>query len=337
MNTRRLLTLATVLALLLPFGAAGAQTKPVIVTTGFPHYDWMRVVLGGRNSAFHLVLPGDSGADLHSFQPSAGDFIEILTADLLVYNGGVSDVWLTKPVAERDAAGLLSVNLMQALGEGVKCEETVEGMQVSGHEDHDHDADDDHDQDSAALLAGTCSALDEHIWLSLRNAQALVPVLAEAVAALDPAYADTYRTNAQAYLVDLKELDAAYQAAADAATVDTLLLADRFPFLYMMYDYNIAYYAAFNGCSTESEASFETVAFLAQKTKELGLANVLIIEGANEKLARTVIDAAGGPNAEILRLNAMQAVSLAQREEGATYLGLMRDNLTVLKQALGVQ
>ncbi len=371
MNKRKLLALALVMALMVPFALVQAQAKPVIVTTGFPQYDWTRAVLGDRADAFDLVLPGDSGADLHSFQPSAADFITIMTADLLIYNGGVSDVWLDKPVQDREQASLASVSLMAALGDMVRCEETVEGMQVTAH-DHDHDGDadhaadahdshgegaegghdeHDHSEDAAAhddhddhdheaqpsLLAGDCSALDEHIWLSLRNAQALLPVITDAVAALDLEHAATYRANAQAYIEELNALDAAYQQAVDAADNDTLLIADRFPFLYLFADYGISYYAAFNGCSTESEASFETVAFLAGKTDELALENVLIIEGANEKLARTVIGASRSNSADILRMNAMQAVTRQQREEGATYLTIMQDNLTVLSQALGVQ
>lgn len=315
--TRRLAALLLALAIMtaaLP--PALADGRPVLAVTGFAAYDWLASVLGERAAAFDLVLPGDSGADLHSFQPSANDMVTLMTADLLVYNGGASDQWLAEPVADRTRAGRRSLSLMGELSRLVQRQAPGPGQ--------------------ASLLPDPCAALDEHIWLSLRNAQALVTVLAGAMADMDPDHGDTYRRNAQAYAARLQALDAAYQAVAERADGTPLLMADRFPFRYLMHDYQIPYFAAFEGCSTESVASFETVAFLAGKVNELRLRHVLILEDSSERLAHTVISAAGVRTATMLRLNAMQAVSRRQRQAGASYLGIMADNLDVLADALGV-
>ena len=291
-----------------------------VVTTIFPEYDWVSQIVGDNPGGVELTLLLDDGADPHSYQPTADDIVKISACDLFIYVGGESDEWVEDALEEAVNRKMLVVNLLDALGDAAKEEETVEGMQAE--HDHDHE----HEEDEAEY--------DEHVWLSLRNAAALCGVIADALETLDPANGDVYAANAAAYVERLNALDAEYQAAVDAAPVKTLLFGDRFPFRYLADDYGLDYYAAFAGCSAETEASFETVAFLARKLDELGLSAVLTIESGDGKLARTIVESSSAASARILRLDSLQSTTAQELAAGASYLGAMESNLEVLKRAL---
>lgn len=318
---------AVLLALLLLTGlftgCSGNKTpsgndKIKVVATIFPEYDWVRQILGDRADSAELTLLLDSGVDLHSYQPTADDIIKISSCDVFVYVGGESDSWAEKILKEEKNPDMEVVNLMELLGDNAKEEEVAEGMQG---EDHGHEKEE-------------APEYDEHIWLSLKNAKILTRGIAEALCKADAAGAETYRANAEAYVEKLSALDSEYEAAVASSEKKTLLFADRFPFRYLTDDYNLTYYAAFLGCSAESEASFETVAFLAEKTDELNLSSVLTIEGGNRKIAETVIGSTQSKDQKILALNSMQSETLADAESGTTYLSVMEKNLEVLKEAL---
>ena len=312
---------------------AGSQAQPTaeekirIVTTIFPEYDWVREILGDKADSAEITMLLDKGVDLHSYQPTADDLIKISDCDLFVYVGGESDGWVNdalKSAANRDRK---VINLLDVLGDSVKTEEVVEGMQETEHDhDHDHDEDEDHEHEEEK---------DEHVWLSLKNAKTLVGAISKSLQELDPDNKDTYATNAAAYIEKLSALDGEYQAAVDAATYKTLLFGDRFPFRYLVDDYGLSYYAAFVGCSAESEASFETVSFLARKVEELKLPCVLTIEGKNHKIAETIVQNTAGKNQKILTMDSMQSTTAQDVARGTTYLSLMATNLDVLKEALG--
>ena len=321
-----------------------AQKKVSIVATIYPQYDWLKNVLGSRLDAVNLKLLIKNGTDLHSYKPSAQDIAAIASADMVVYVGGESDEWIEKALSATPKAGRVQVNLMEALGDRVKEEEVVEGMQAedehehgdpsasSGTEDHHElaEAHEDHDHEHAEEAEN-----DEHVWLSLKNAEILVKNLAEAVAKLDTANASEYHMNAALYVAKISALDAQYRAAVDSANFKTILFGDRFPFRYLVDDYGIKYFAAFVGCSAESEASFETVAFLAGKMDSLALPAIFTIDGSNGKIARAIFDASKkSKEVAVLTLNSMQSVTDAQMQAGADYLSIMRENLEVLKKAI---
>ena len=295
---------------------SAADKKIRIVTTIFPEYDWVREILGDKGDSAEITMLLDSGVDLHSYQPTADDIIKISDCDLFVYVGGESDEWVEgalKSAANRDRK---VIHLLDALGDSVKEEETVEGMQ---EEEEDHEE----------------KEYDEHVWLSLKNAKTLVGAISAALQELDPDNKDTYAANADAYGQKLSALDAEYQKAVSAGTYKTVLFGDRFPFRYLVDDYGLSYYAAFAGCSAESEASFETISFLARKVDEGKLPCVLTIEGKNHKIAETVVQNTAGKNQKILTMDSMQSATSQDVAGGTTYLSLMEKNLDVLKEALG--
>ena len=471
--------------------------KLSVVTTIFPEYDWVREILGGKAESTDLTMLLDNGVDLHSYQPTADDIVKISDCDLFIYVGGESDEWVKNVLKNAVNKKMKVINLLEMLGDSVKTEEIVEGMQEDGH-DHGHSHDEqltendikdrtlsdfagawkslhpyllngdldkfcqhraEEDEDSSttkdtywekykaswqcdaekisiegnnitftygdgktvsaeytyagyqpkrndegkirsvryqfettsadapkyvqfndhghepgeaehfhtyfgndgfdALMSSKTNPFfvkdalsvegildelmghdhgeekDEHVWLSLKNAKTLVGAIADALQELDPDNKDTYAANASAYIEKLSALDGAYQSAVDGAARKTVLFGDRFPFRYLVDDYGLSYYAAFAGCSAESEASFETVSFLAKKVDELKLPCVLTIEGKNHKLAETIVQSTAGKNQKVLTMDSMQSMTSKDAANGATYLSMMEQNLSVLKEALG--
>lgn len=306
---------------------AAAAPKKRIVTTIFPIYDWVMNVLGEQAENAEVSMLLDNGVDLHSYQPTADDIVRISGCDLFIYVGGESDEWVRDALQEATNKNMTVINLMEALGDSVKEEELVEGME----HDHDHEQEEDHDHDAEAEEA----EYDEHVWLSLKNAVVLCRAIAEALGQIDRENAACYTANAEAYTEKLNTLDAQYQAAVDAAALHTLLFADRFPFRYLADDYALDYYAAFVGCSAETEASFETIIFLAGKLDELGLPAVLQIESADGSIARTVVENTQSRDQQILTMDSMQSTTAKDVAAGANYLSIMEKNLDILKAALG--
>ena len=289
--------------------------KLQIVTTTFPEYDWARNVLGDTEGA-EITLLLDEGVDMHSYQPTARDIVKISTCDLLIYGGGESDAWVQDALVEGADPDMVVISLLETIGDSAKAEETVEGMEAEDEEGEDG------------------SEYDEHVWLSLRNAAVLTGAIADSLARLDPDHAQAYRDNADAYNRELNALDEEYRAAVSGAKVRTLLFGDRFPFRYLTDDYGLDYYAAFAGCSAETEASFETIVFLAHKVDELGLKAILTIETGDQKIAETIRENTSSKDQQILVMDSMQSASSEEAERGVTYLSIMEQNLEVLKKAL---
>lgn len=304
-----------------------------VVATIFPGYDWVRQIMGDRAAAADLTMLLDNGVDLHSYQPTTDDIIKVFDCDLFIYVGGESDGWAENALKTAANKDIKVVSLLEVLGERVKTEEIVEGMQDADHAHaHDHDHEHEHEHDHSHDHE---EEADEHVWLSLKNAETLVGAISDALQELDPDNNGIYAANAAAYIEKLSALDSAYQSAVDGAAHKTVLFGDRFPFRYLVDDYGLSYYAAFAGCSAESEASFETVSFLAKKVDELGLPCVLTIEGKNHKLAETIVQSTAGKNQKVLTMDSMQSTTSEDAANGTTYLSVMEQNLSVLKEALG--
>ena len=320
-----------------------ANKKFSVVCTIFPEYDWIRQLVGDKKDNYEITYLLDKGVDLHSYQPTAEDIAKIANCDLFVYVGGESDGWVDDALKESKNDKMQVVNLLETLGKNVKPEEVVEGMQEEDEHDHDHeDADHDHEdkdkdhdhEDADHDHHEEETEYDEHVWLSLRNATALVNTLAEKLQTIDPENKDYYATTAADYTAKLGDLDSRYLATIKKAKVKTVLFGDRFPFRYLVDDYGLKYYAAFVGCSAETEASFETVAFLAKKTDDLKLKSVLVIENSDQKIAKKIVETTKDKSQNIVVLNSMQSITNEDIANGATYLSIMESNLKALASAL---
>ena len=288
-----------------PEGNTDDQTeKTSIVATVFASYDWTRNLIKGQEDRFDLKLLTDSGVDLHSFQPSVSDIADVTDCDLLIRTGGESESFIDDIEAGGSFQGA-EVDLLEVLGDGA--------IMIDGEEGREP---------------------DEHVWLSLRNAEKFSGAICEALKELDPENAELYEANLEAYIGELEELDSEYSKMVGDGTFE-VVLGDRYPFIYLFSDYGIGCWPAFTGCSSETDASFETVTALAKKVDELGLKYVLTVDGSDGKVAQAIINVTESRDQEILELNSMQTVSKGDIEAGETYIGVMKANLEILMTVKG--
>lgn len=280
-----------------------------IVTTIFPLYDWTSKIAEDKADVTMLL---DNGVDMHSFQPSAEDIVKVSGCDMFIYVGGESDSWVEDALKEKVNKDMVVINLMDVLKDDLKEEEKVEGMEGGSDE----------------------SENDEHIWLSLRNAEKCASAISEKLSKLDSENKNSYEKNTDNYIKKLQQLDKKYEETVKDSDKNTMVFADRFPFRYLAEDYSLKYYAAFSGCSAETEASFNTITFLAEKVDENKLSAILKIETSDKKLAETVKENTKTKNQKILTLDSMQNKTMEDVKKKISYISVMENNLNVLKEAL---
>ena len=296
-----------------------AKTDEIrVVCTIFPQYDWVRQITSDEASGIDLTLLLSNKIDLHNYQPTVDDIVRISSCDLFIYVGGESDGWVEEALRDAANKNMVVISLLDVLGDELKEEIALEGMQADESDEWDNGETD----------------YDEHVWLSLNNAAVFCSAIADALSSLDINNAGEYTDRAAAYIKELLALDAEYRAVVNVAFNKSLLFGDRFPFRYLTDDYGLTPYAAFSGCSAETEAGFETIIFLANKADELGLGSVLVTESADQSIARTIISNTKDKNQRILVLDSMQSTTLADAVRGKTYLSAMQSNMDVLKEAL---
>ena len=300
--------------------------KLSVVTTIFPIYDWVSEIIGDSQNIEITMLLDDS-VDLHSFQPTVDDIVKIASCDMFIYLGGESDAWVEDALKEATNKDMIVINLLEVLGDAAKEEEFIEGMEAG--EDSEIGEGDTHLESEEEE-----PEWDEHIWLSIKNAIVLCREIERELVNLDKEQANLFQENTQNYLSLLEELDAEYSDCVLNANKNCVVFGDRFPFRYLVDDYEIDYYAAFVGCSAETEASFETIIFLAEKVDELGLTAILQNEDSKGRIAETIRENTMNKDQEILTMDSMQSVTSKDVSSGVTYLKVMKNNLDILRQAL---
>jgi zinc transport system substrate-binding protein len=292
--------------------ANGAIT---VTATIFSFYDFTRAIAGGKANLAMLLPPG---AESHSFEPTPRDIIAFQNSDVFIYNGGKSDAWVDRILDSMDKRNMKVIRLMDTVD--VVEEEIVEGMEDGEAEEA---------LESLGVEVG--AEYDEHIWTSPQNAVWIVRAITDALCEKDRANAGFYQQNAASYIVKLNELDAAFQAVVNDAKRKTIVFGDRFPFRYFADAYGLSYFAAFPGCSTETEPSAATVAFLIDKIKAEKIPVVFHIELSNERMANAIAAETG---AKKRPLHAVHNISKRDFDRGATYLELMTRNVDALREAL---
>ena len=319
MNKRKIAALALVLILTLSIlSACAPQAAPQekggisIVSTVFPSYDFARQITAGTNADITLLL--QPGEEVHSFDPTSQDIIRIQNADLFLYVGGENDVWVNGVLAGLDK----NVNTFRMMDYVTLYEEElVAGMQP--------------EEEDAAATEGETKEWDEHVWTAPVNAISIVKAMAAELISLDPANAKTYQANSDAYVAQLQALDQSFRDVVDAGSRKTVVFADRFPVRYFVEEFGLSYYAAFPGCSAETEASAATITSLIDHVKAEAIPVVFYIEMSNQQMANTVAEATG---AKTMLFHTCHNVTKAEFESGETYLSLMQNNLLALKAAL---
>lgn len=291
------------------YNAENDGGKLKIVTTIFPPYDFARQIGGDKVELTMLVTPG---GESHAYEPSPQDITAVRNCDIFICAGGESDVWTGKIL---DAVGTEDIAVIRMMD----CVEVVEEEHTEGMAESVFEAEEDE--------------YDEHVWTSLRNAQAIAREIGRAMIEADEDNAAFYQSNLEEYVGRLNELDGEFGEAVQKAENRVLIFGDRFPFRYLFNDYEIEYYAAFPGCSTSTDVSASNVAFLIKKVKELKIPVVYYVEFSAGRVADTIAEETG---AETLLFHSCHTVSKEDLESGVTYEMLMRKNLEVLKRGLGV-
>lgn len=319
---KRLFTVLLILSLTLPLsGCKGGcyesgSGELSIVTTVFPAFDFAREIAGERASICLLIPPG---SESHSFEPTAQDILRIQNCDLLICNGGESEVWLEDMLEglDGDIPRVVMLDCVQALEEEVK-----EGMQAQAHEHEEEEAED----------HGHEPEYDEHVWTSPRNAALISRAISERLCSIDPENAEYYTSRCDSYCDSLLALEEDFRSLFQELGNPTMIFADRFPVRYFVEEYGLDYYAAFPGCAEQAEPSARTVAFLIDKVREENTPAVFYIEFSNQKMADVICEDTG---CKKLLFHSCHNVTRQQLDEGVSYLGLMRKNLETLKEAFG--
>lgn len=313
---RRSVPILLIVCLFLLFSCSSADEgnddRLEIMAASFPSYDAARAVAGDLASITMLVPPG--GGE-HSYEPSIEDVIRISESDLFIYNGGESDTWITYILSDLDSATSTFSLLENAAFTLYEDEENI-AWKEENHDGHDHS----HGR-----------VLDEHVWTSPENEIAIIQALCEEIASLDEDNREVYESNAASYIEDIREVQGTIRDIVENGMRREIIVADRFPLLYFVTEFSLDYYAAYPGCSSESEPSAKTVAFLIDKVREDWIPVVLHMELANTLLSEVVAEETG---AAVMEFSSCHNVSKRVFDRGVTYVDLMRQNAAVLKEAL---
>lgn len=289
------------------------MSKLNIVCANFPEYDWVSNLIKGSDNVDVWLLV-DDGTDIHSFQPGVDDMVKVSNCDMFIYAGGEGTDWMEDLLSNAENENMTVIDMLDFPYCYVICTEHDHSQEGAAEEEH--------------------HVYDEHVWLSLNNAKNVCKYIYECLTYMDTEHVDLYEANYESYVAKLTELDDAYKLAVDESENKSLVFADRFPFVYMMDDYALGYSAAFPGCSTETDASFQTIITLAERVDELNLKNVVILENSTTDVAKSVIDNTKSQSAETITMNSMQSVDAKDIDNGATYLKYMEENLETLVKAL---
>lgn len=303
-----------------------SENKKVIATI-FPIYDIAREIMGSSDD---IMLLEDTGVDIHSYSPSASDIMSIHKSQLFVYIGGESDEWVGGVLKSSDNPNLKTLCLLDEINAIEESDDNI----LQG-EEHHHDEDEDEDDDHSSHEEHDEDEIhyDEHIWLSIKNAKIMTEKIRDGLTLVFPERKELFKVNASKYLEKLEVLDQEYTNACTNKT-DTLIIADRFPFIYLTQDYGIDYYACFSGCSTETQASADTISALIDKINSKNSDKILVLETSDKSVANSVInDSRCKSGVEILTIHSCQAVS-AKDLNNISYLDIMQSNLEVIKKVL---
>ena len=315
MNKNKKIIIFAIIILLIALIVIAVTIKPKsnkgdklsIVTTTFSCYDFARQIVGDKAEVTFLLGPG---VDLHSYEPSSSDLIKIQNADMFIYIGGEMEKWVDK-VLETDT--ITEKTLLIQITDSV---DLVEEQEVDGAEEEEEEEE---------------GAFNEHIWTSPSNAIKMVQYLSEKISGVDENNKNYYEENAEKYIEQIKEVQTDIQEIVNNKKRDRLVFGDKMPMQYFLNEYGLKASAAFNGCSTETESSAKTIAYLISKVKEESIPVVLYIELSTGKTAKSIATETG---ANAMQIQALHNISKDDFQNGETYVSLMNRNIEVLKQAL---
>ncbi len=331
MKQRLLPVFLTVCLLLSLFSCSPKEDngKITVLCTLFPQYDWLRNITEGSDTV-DLKLIIANGTDPHSYQPTAADIADISKCDMIVYVGGDSDTWVEKAIERSKNSKIKSIILSEL--DGITLQNISAGSH--SHEGHSHEG---HSHKEEHSEEHSHSVFDEHLYLSLNNAAVATKELAQELCLLDKDNEELYRKNAEEYISKLQNLDLTLKEKTENASGEPFMLfADRFPFVYLLADYGIDYSAAFESCTTDTNADFDTVIRLIKEADLHNVKYIAVTESSDGSLAKTVISSTKSKDQKIIVLNSLQSVNQAQIKNGITYISVMEENINSILTATGI-
>lgn len=287
-------------------GKNKSNSKYTIVTTSFPGFDFARAIT--KDADFDVIMLLKPGSEMHHYEPTPQDIINIEKSDLFIYVGGDSDSWIEDVLKDIDTKKTKIIKLMDLVN--VVEEETVEGMEEEEDEEVEY---------------------DEHVWTSPSNVITIIKKLKEEIIKIDESDKEKYENNSSLYIDKIKDIDEEIKEIVNNSKRKELVFADRFPFRYFVDEYNLNYYASFKGCSEQTEASAKTIAFLIDKVKKDNIPVVFKIELSDGRIAENISKAT---NAKILEFHSAHNISQKDFDKGLTYIDIMKNNVKALKEAL---
>ncbi len=300
-------TAALVISLAIPLSGTVTtyeKEKTSVVAVTFAPYDFARQIAGEDAEVSMLLAPGEES---HTFEPTAADIIKIENCDLFIYGGGESDEWVNSMLDSIDTENMSVIRMMDVT-DNLK-EEALEGMEAEEH-DHEHEEE-----------------YDEHVWTSPKNAIKIVSAISFALCERDQKNESRYQKRTAEYLEKLEALDESFRKLSAEADGKHFVVGDRFPFKYLADEYSLNFYAAFPGCSAQSEANPTTIAYLSNKVEQENIPVVFKVDLSTGTVAASIAESTG---AQIETLYSCHVIAADDFERGETYLSLMEHNLKVL-------
>lgn len=298
------------------------NNKIKIVAAMFAEYDFARQVVGDKGNV-DMLMP--AGSEIHSYEPTPQDIINIKNADIFIYGGGESDEWLDTVLKSIDEKNLKIISMMDICD--LYEEEIIEGMES----DHVHDDEEEEHHHSEEEHHHDEVEYDEHVWTSPVNAIKIITEITKIVCEIDSENETYYEKNSSEYISEIQKIHQEFQNTVNNGKTKTLVFADRFPFRYFVEEYGLDYIAAFPGCSHDTEPSAKTIRYIIDKIKEDNISVIFTIENSNQNVAETISDETG---AKILEFHSCHNVTKEDFDSGVTYLQLMKKNLKSLKEAI---
>ena len=305
----------------------GAQQNDAltVVTTVYTTYDFAKQLTAAYEKPVEVRLLLTPGGESHSYEPTPSDVAAIQSCDLFVYIGGASETWADKLIetSRQKKENLRMFDCVDLLDE-----ETVEGMEPEDEHEHAHGDEHEHGDEAHGHEDGE---IDEHIWTAPLNADKMLTAMQERLNKIAPKEQEHCDAAYEKLHDSLLALDQRAKEIHDNAKNDTLIFADRFPFRYLTHAYGWKYYAAFAGCTSDTDASPATLSFLIDKVKSENIKTVFYLENSSRKIADAVCSATGA-KAEMLQ--SCNNVSRMDYDAGMHYQQLMTENLDAIEEAL---
>ena len=304
------------LIILIPFLVVGcgnkqSSSKYTIITSNFPCYDFARAIVNDEEDVDVKMLL-KPGSEMHDFEPTPQDIINIQNSDIFIYVGGESDEWIDDILSDIDTSKTKIIKIMDYV-------DLIEEDELEVLEDKEEKAEDGEEE------------YDEHVWTSPENAMKIISKLKEEVINMDKDNSSKYEANAENYIKQIEEIDTELKNIVATSKRKEIVVGDRFPFIYFVKEYGISYIAAFKGCSDQSEASAKTISYLIDKVKKDNIPVILKIELSNGNIANTIKEETG---AKVLQFNSAHNISQDDFDKGVTYIDIMKSNVKVIKEAL---